>query len=464
MEPVKSEHEFLKSQADLLQIDHINESIKHKPLTSPLTSLVEKRLNKETFWKSRQTVHQRKLNQAALCDSKVLEYSENLFIKAGPREQIYQNPEEMVACIATCGGLCPGLNVCVYTIYKTLIQSYGVSTVYGVFDGYKGFTDESSWVKLDDINTYDKFNQPGSFLRSSRGKQDMEVISSNLVKRKVKAVFIIGGEGSHFGADVLQNYLKSQKISIAVTAIPKTIDNDIPVIDVSFGHSSAIEIAVQAIHGAYTEAQSIECCLGIVKVMGRDTGHIAVNSSVAFGEVDIVLIPEMSFELYGENGFLKYLCDLLLRKRRVVIVVAEGANKNLLDGDLTNEGNDKSGNTKFGDIGLYLKSLINSYCKKHGGSSLEDLNIKYIDPSYMLRSMTPNCFDRTMCMNLSRDSVHGIMAGFRGFSTGIVNSQTVYIPLSSICSITRQEVDFNGEAFHRMLQMTGQPVFINKKS
>ena len=196
--------------------------------------------------------------------------------------------------------------------------------------------------------------------------------------------------------------------------------------------------------------------------MGRDTGHIAMNASLAFGNVDVVLLPEIPFELNGPGGLLNYIYQLLLTKKRIVLVVAEGANKNLKDGDLTNEGKDQSGNTKFGDIGLYLKSLINDYCKKQNDKRLDGFSIKYIDPSYMLRSTVPNSFDRKMCLDISSDSVHGIMAGYKGFSTAIVNGKSVYIPLNDICKTKREDVHWGKENYQRMVRMTGQPSFINK--
>lgn len=424
---------------------------------SPLTISYPEKKTSPLFFKDNQTVHQR-----TLISTNPPKYSTKEFIKAGPRSVIKRDGKKLVAAIATCGGLCPGLNVCIYTIYKTLVNDYGAKTVYGVFDGYKGFTDEAYWMKLNDMNTYDKFNQPGTFLRSSRGQRDMKVILQNLVKHGVNAVFLIGGEGTHFGAKVLQTSINEANLDISVAAIPKTIDNDIPVIDQSFGHATAIDIGVQAIHNAYSEVQSIECCLGIVKVMGRDTGHIAMNASLAFGNVDVVLIPEIGFELNGSDGLLNYIYQLLLTKKRIVMVVAEGANKNLKDGDLANEGKDQSGNTKFGDIGLYLKYKINNFCKAKKDKRLDGFSIKYIDPSYMLRSTVPNSFDRKMCLDISSDSVHGVMAGYKGFSTAIVSGESVYIPLDDICKTQREDVNWGKDNYQRLVRMTGQPSFINK--
>lgn len=424
---------------------------------SPLVLSFPEKTTSPFFFKDNQTVHQR-----SLTSTNPPTYITKEFIKAGPRSVVTREGSKLVAAIATCGGLCPGLNVCIYTIYKTLVKDYGAQTVYGVFDGYKGFTDEAYWVKLDEVNTYDKFNQPGTFLRSSRGKRKPEVMLKNLVKHGVNAVFLIGGEGTHFGAQVLQDSINKAGLDISVAAIPKTIDNDIPVIDQSFGHATAIDIGVQAIHNVYSEVQSIECGLGIVKVMGRDTGHIAMNASLAFGSVDVVLVPEIGFELKGPDGLLNYIYQLLITKKRIVMVVAEGANKNLKDGDLENEGEDQSGNTKFGDIGLYLKSKINSFCKAKKDERLDGFSIKYIDPSYMLRSTVPNSFDRKMCLDISSDSVHGVMAGYKGFSTAIVNGESVYIPLDDICKTKREDVHWGKDNYQRLMRMTGQPAFINK--
>lgn len=427
-----------------------------KMFPSPLLSRFTSAQLSASFFKKGQTVHKK-----TLVSADPPSYQTKQFIKAGPRAELWRKGESIVACIATCGGLCPGMNVCIYTIYQTLKREYNAAKVYGILDGYRGFIDEDYWVELNETNTYDKFNQPGSFLRSSRGKRDMNKILENLIKKGVNAVFIIGGEGSHAGAKVLQEHVDRAGLDVSVAAIPKTIDNDIPVIDQSFGHSTAIDIGLQAIHNAYTEAQSIECCLGIVKLMGRDTGHIAMNASLAFGKVDVVLIPEVPFELQGPKGFLKYMYDLLVTRKNVVLVVAEGANKNLIDGDLENEGNDQSGNTKFGDIGLYLKTLITKYVKAQKNPQLADFTTKYIDPSYMLRSTVPNSYDRRMCLEISSDSVHGLMAGYKGFSTAVVNGQTVYIPLEAICEVEREDVSIEKESYQRLIRMTGQPSFRN---
>jgi 6-phosphofructokinase 1 len=383
------------------------------------------------------------------------------FIKAGPRKVLRKNPDETVACILTCGGLCPGLNTCVYNIYHTLKHFYKVKTVYGVTHGYLGLTDSKYWIELNETNIYDKFNQPGTFLQTSRGKRDMPTIVKNLVNNSVNSVFVIGGEGSHAGALAISKELAKENIKVSVAAIPKTIDNDIPVIDQSFGHQTSVDVALTAIHNVYSEVQSIDCCLGIVKLMGRDTGHITVNASLAFGRVDVVLIPEMTFELDGPNGLLEHMVHLLTTQKKVVLVVAEGAAKGMKGSVLKDEGKDQSGNTKFGDIGLFLKNSINSYCKAKNDDRLSELNIKYIDPSYMLRATVPNSYDRRMCFDLTTDSVHGMMAGFNNFSTGIVNGKSVYIPLKMICETIRKDVDLNGESFSRVLQMTQQPNFIN---
>lgn len=447
--------------SNLKMMRDIYPSFKPESIQSPLVNLNSQSDPNRIIFRDNQTILQRLEKPETIGPNQTPDYEKQFFIKAGPRSQLQIDPNKTVAAIATCGGLCPGLNVCIYQIYRTLKYVYGVQTIYGVFDGYRGFTDDSTWIELDDQILRNKFNEPGTFLRSSRGKQDMTLIVSNLKKKSVNSVFIIGGEGSHKGALALQSEAINQQAEISVAAIPKTIDNDIPIIDQSFGHATSIDVVVKSLKGAYAEANSIDPCLGIVKNMGRDTGHITVNSALAFGKTDLILIPEAGYNLKGENGVLAFVCQLLKEKRHVVILVSEGASASMKDAELENEGKDKSGNTKFGDIGLHLKSEIGKYCKENGGESLEELNIKYIDPSYLQRSCEPNSFDRTMCLNISRDSVHGVMAGYSSFSTAIVAGRTVYLPLTSICSKNREYVDLLGERYQSVLQMTRQPSFLD---
>ena len=447
---------------ELKQLGDLYPSFIPSNTPSPLSSMNTKSHPNRILFRDNQNILQRLTVPETLSPDKPAEYRTDLFTKAGPRSVLQIDPCNTIACIATCGGLCPGLNVCVYQIYRTLKDVYGVKTIYGVFDGFRGFVDDSKWVELTEDLVRHKFNESGTFLRTSRGRQDMKHIAANLGKRGVNAVFIVGGEGSHKGADALQSAAIELNIQISVAAIPKTIDNDIPLIAQSFGHSTAIEVVLGCLKSAYTEVSSIDPCLGIVKNMGRDTGHISVNSALAFGKVDVVLIPESGFKLYGKCGLLQYMCDTLKTKRHMVLLVSEGASSNMQDGGLADTGKDKSGNTKFGDIGNFLKSKIGEYCKQNGGESLKELNIKYIDPSYLQRSGQPNALDRTMCLNLSRDSVHGVMAGFTSFSTAIVEGRSAYLPLGAITSKKREYVDLSGERYQSLLQMTRQPTFLEE--
>ena len=192
----------------------------------------------------------------------------------------------------------------------------------------------------------------------------------------------------------LSKELKNRKSSIILAGIPKTIDNDIPLIDRSFGFESSIEQAVKAIQSANVEATCTPNGVGLVKLFGRSCGFIALQSSLASRDVNVCLIPESTFNLHGEQGFLEFLRRRLEMKGHCVIVVAEGAGSAVLDKTVGDTGKtDKSGNPILPDIGKILKDEIKSFFD----NLKVEVNMKYIDPTYIIRSCPANSFDANYC-------------------------------------------------------------------
>ncbi len=292
----------------------------------------------------------------------------------------------------TCGGLCPGLNVIIRELTHTLFNNYGVNKVYGIQYGFKGFY-TYNWVGLGLSNTKYIHKKGGTILGTSRGGFDLKKIMKKILYYKVNQLYIIGGDGTHRGIMKIFDKIKENKYKITVCGLPKTIDNDILIIDRSFGYQTAVDEAIRAINSAECEALSAEYGVGLVKLMGRHSGHIALEASLSQRGVDILLIPEVEYELYGKNGLLEYIFNLVLQRHRCVIVVAEGASESIIDYKLDSKGTDKSGNVKLADIGLFLKKKIVEVCKEKG----LDIILKYIDPTYMIRATPSNPYDTHIC-------------------------------------------------------------------
>lgn len=382
---------------------------------------------------------------------------DTFFIKAGPRKHMYFDPKKVVAAVVTCGGLCPGLNVVIREIVHTLYGNYGCQKVYGIQYGYRGFY-TYNWIELTPESTKHIHKEGGTRLGSSRGGFDLAKIMKKIKGKGVNQIYLVGGDGTMRGASVLFEAIHKEKLEISVIGLPKTIDNDIGVIDRSFGYQTSVEAAVQAINSAETEAYSAEYGVGLVKLMGRAAGHIALEACLSHRGVSILLIPEIPFELYGKEGLLEYVFKTLVARHHCVIVVAEGASEAAKDFKLESLGKDPSGNPKLPDIGVFLKEKIIEHCKEKG----LEVTLKYIDPTYMIRTIPSNSLDTNDCSALAYDAVNGAMSGFTGFCTGIVNNKAVYIPLNMLTREPRR-VKPESKTYQRLIAATGQPSFINNE-
>ncbi|CAN8074457.1 unnamed protein product [Agarophyton chilense] len=356
------------------------------------------------------------------------------FLRAGPRRTV-RYPNGVRAAIVSCGGICPGINTVIKELTLCLLR-YGAAKVFGVRHGYRGFYN-SHWLELNVESVQGLNKKGGSVLGSSRGGFDLERIVDSIETRRIDQVFVIGGDGTIIGCHKIFEEVVSRRLKTSIVSIPKTIDNDIAVIDRSFGFETAVDEAQRSIDAAYTEATSFPDCIAIVKLMGRNSGFIACHAALASEVVDCCLIPEEPFTLQGPDGVLAYVEQKLDEKGHCVLVAAEGA------------GNMKD---KGGDVGLHLLNETQKYFKARN----REISTKYLDPTYQIRAIPTTTHDNILCILLAHAAVHGAYAGYTGFSSGIINNRNVLIPLHMLAGI-QKTVDPEKSDWQRLRMSTGQP-------
>ncbi len=370
------------------------------------------------------------------------------FELAGPRAKIFYDPSQLRCGIVTCGGLCPGLNDVIRSIVMSLHYHYGVGKVVGFRYGYEGLIrpmrHEPMTLTPDGVNRINEMG--GSILGSSRGPQNPGAMVDTLQELGIGILFAIGGDGTLKGAAKITEEAARRGLKISVIGIPKTIDNDISFVQTTFGFETAVSEARRATYAANSEAEAARNGIGIVKLMGRDSGFIASFTVLVDSQVNFCLIPEVPFTM---EKFLSALTDRLKKRGHALIVVAEGAGQDLLP---LNGGRDASGNIKFGDIGIFLRDAI----KGHFQRIETEATIKYIDPSYTIRSVPANAHDSAFCLLLGQSAVHAGMAGRTNMVVGFWNHQFTHVPLSRAVS-GRRKVDPDGALWSAVLASTGQP-------
>lgn len=373
------------------------------------------------------------------------------FELAGPRNKIYFDPSKLRCAIVACGGLCPGLNGIIRAVVLELYYGYGVHNIYGIRYGLQGFIPKYGHdiLSLTPDVVGNIIRKGGSFLGSSRGPQDVDVIVDCLERMNIGALFMLGGDGTLMAAAKIVEVISERGLKISVIGIPKTIDNDIFMVSKSFGFDTAVDVATQSIRAAHNEATGFPNGIGLIKLMGRHSGFIAATASLAQQDVNFVLIPEVDIDLHGQGGFLSALEKRLELRGHAVIVVAEGAGQSFFEGKA--ELRDPSGNIKLQDIGLFLKNEISSYFEERK----INVTLKYIDPSYIIRSLPANSNDHVFCSFLGRDAVHAAMAGKTGMLIGYWNNHFVHIPMSASAG-KRKKIDPDGELWLSVLEATGQ--------
>jgi 6-phosphofructokinase 1 len=374
------------------------------------------------------------------------------FEPGGPRRKIFFDPSKTRVGIVTCGGLCPGLNDVIRALVLELTAHYGVRQVVGFRNGYQGLiaryrhpTVELTAEGVSGINEYG-----GTVLGTSRGNQDPEEIVDCLEQLGINVLFVIGGDGSMRGAQRVADVVGERGRRMAVVCVPKTIDNDVPYIEHSFGFQTAFAKATEAIRAAHVEATAFPGGIGLVQLMGRHSGFIACYAALANNDADYVLIPEVPVVLDGPDGFLEHLRRRVQQRGHAMVVAAEGAGQEYLTDEPA--GLDASGNARLRDFGQYLRRRISG----HMAAARVEANLKYIDPSYTIRGVPANPYDSVYCIRLAHAAVHAAMAGRTEMVVGRWRGRFVHVPIAMATS-HRNQVDPNGDLWLSVLEATGQP-------
>ena len=369
---------------------------------------------------------------------------------AGPREKIFFDPKELCCGIVTCGGLCPGLNDVVRAVVMGLHDEYGVKKVYGFRYGYEGLVKKFGHVpmELTPKGVSRIAEMGGTILGSSRGNQDAGEMVDMLESLKIGILFTLGGDGTLRGAHDISQEINRRGLKIAVIGIPKTIDNDISFVQKTFGLETAVSEARRFTYAAHSEATGARNGIGLVKLMGRDSGVSAAYTTLADSQVNFCLVPEVPFTL---SGFLQTLEKRLKEKAHAVIVVAEGAGQDLLKKEGGSK-KDLSGNVLHDDIGVFLRNEIKAYFKKAG----MEASVKYIDPSYTIRSMPAIAHDSAFCLLLGYAAVHAGMSGRTDMMVGSWKGEATHVPIT-LATSKRKKIDLDGWLWEAVLASTGQP-------
>jgi len=379
---------------------------------------------------------------------------------AGPRENIYFMPAHVHAGIVSCGGLCPGINDVIRAIVRSLWYRYGVRRISGIRYGYLGFlpTQQFDILPLEPHAVDDIHKLGGTFLGSARGGgREVVQIVDTMERLNLNMLFVIGGDGTQRGTIDIAEEVDKRRLKIALVGIPKTVDNDFVIIDRSFGFNTAVAKAVDVVKAAHVEAASAINGIGLVKVMGRESGFIAAHTALASHEVNFVLIPEVPFNLEGYNGFLYHLEERLRKRKHAVIIVAEGAMQDQL---LTEKKTDAGGNLKMADVGTYIRGRIIKYFEERN----MEINLKYIDPSYAIRSAPADPDDSIYCERLGNAAAHAAMAGKTKVIIGLVNNEFVHLPIKMVIA-RRNKIDPESSMWRDTLDAVNQPaMMVNKFS
>lgn len=376
------------------------------------------------------------------------------FEMAGPRAQLFFDPKHTRAGIVTCGGLCPGLNNVIRSVFLELHHEYGVGVVLGFRNGYQGLDPSRAAEPLtlnpdlvDDIH-----REGGTILGTSRGPVDVGLAVDNLIRRGVNILFTVGGDGTQRGGNELYQEARRRGYALSVVGIPKTIDNDVAFVTRTFGYLTAVEEAAKVLDCAHTEAHSVANGISIVKLMGRHAGFIAAGATIASQDVNFCLVPERTFRLEGPGGFLQALKRRVLRRAHAVIVVAEGAGQDLLVPTPGSAGQDASGNAKLADIGPFLREQIDAYFR----AEKIPVTLRYFDPSYSIRSVPAAAEDAMVSDLYARNAVHAGMAGKTGVVIGLLHDYFVHVPVELLAQ-RKKRLDLDGPIWQAVLAATGQP-------
>jgi 6-phosphofructokinase 1 len=448
------------TEESLLEIETLGATKINSPLlgkSQPHTEATEETLSWEAFTDDSQRI----LMDATLASINKFQEEGKVpasFEQAGARRKIYFDTSKVRAGILTAGGLCPGLNDVIRSLVMTLHYRYGVENILGIKYGYQGLIPSFGHplMHLTPQSVAEIHQFGGTVLGSSRGNQSVEELVDSLERLNMNILFCIGGDGTLKGAHFMAAEIKKRGLKISVVGIPKTIDNDISLVSRSFGFETAVAIATEVIRSAHTEALGAPWGVGLVKLMGRDSGFIAATAALARGDANFVLIPEIDFDVDGPGALLDRLYKRLSTRGHAVIVVAEGAGQKFFSAQAQEK--DASGNILHKDIGQYLADRIKAFFKAKN----QELNLKYLDPSYIIRSAPANSTDQVFCSFLGQKAAHAAMAGKTDCLIGQWNDHFVHVPIAMAIA-QRKKVDPMGELWNSVLERTGQPPLTAEK-
>lgn len=374
------------------------------------------------------------------------------FEKAGPRRKLFFDPAKTRAAIVTCGGLCPGINNVVRSAFYQLHYRYGVREVVGIRYGFQGLNPSAGTppIALTPERVEGVHRVGGTFLGTSRGPQNVPLMVDFLQDREIDVLLCVGGDGTQRGAHAIVEEARKRELAISVVGIPKTIDNDIPFVYRSFGFETALEKSREVIQGAHVEAKGVPDGIGLVKLMGRYAGFIAAGATLASQEVNFVLVPEVPFALEGPEGFLAALDERLDERGHAAIVIAEGAGQHLFPEAESRR--DASGNLKLHDVGPFLDRRI----REHRAAQGKAAYLKYLDPSYLIRSVPANTSDSLYCDSLARHAVHAALAGKTDLLIGYWHNVFIHVPIPAVTR-RHKRLDPRGGVWMAVLEATGQP-------
>ena len=373
------------------------------------------------------------------------------FEKTGPRARLFFDPQQTRAGIVTCGGLCPGLNNVIRSVFLELHHKYGVREVVGFRGGYQGLDPAQGQepVALTPEFVDNIHKEGGTVLGTSRGPVDIAIAVDNLIRRRINILFTVGGDGTQRGGHALFQEARKRGHALSVVGIPKTIDNDVAFVSRTFGYLTAVQAATRVLHCAHIEARSVPNGISLVKLMGRHAGFVAAGATVASQDVNACLVPEVAFRLDGPGCFLSFLKQRIQRRGHALLVVAEGAGQDLLE---STRDRDASGNVKLKDIGRFLRKQIEAYFK----AEKIPVALRYFDPSYLIRSVPADAADAMLCDLYARNAVHAAMAGKTGLVIGYLHDQFIHVPIELLAT-QKKCLDPDGMAWHAVLAATGQP-------
>jgi 6-phosphofructokinase 1 len=374
------------------------------------------------------------------------------FEMAGPRSMLFFDPEQTRAGIVTCGGLCPGLNNVIRSVYLEMHYAYGVKEILGFRGGYAGLDPARSKppIRLTPEIVDSIHKEGGTLLGTSRGPVDVALAVDTLIKLRINILFVVGGDGTQRGGNELYHEARSRGYVLSVVGIPKTIDNDVAFVSRTFGYLTAVEEAEKVLSRAHVEARSVENGISLVKLMGRHAGFITAGATIACQDVNFALVPEIPFKLEGPRGFLAALKQRILDRAHALVVVAEGAGQDLIEG-LPVE-HDASGNVKIKDIGFFLREKIESYFREEK----IPIVMRYIDPGYLIRSSPADAEDAVLCDLFARNAVHAAMAGKTGLVIGYLHDKFIHVPIELLTS-RKKYMKPDSSLWNAALSATGQP-------